>query len=141
MGAHIFMDAVRWIGKLFHKSDSGEILIGDAVTQGINALDQVLDKFDEFKPIIEVAISDEGVGSIEQVEAEIKAARDEYANIQTFEDLEEKLVNVTLADDPRRNTFYHTLLQLIVTAFKDGKIDIPEATLIIATVVNFIKGN
>src|SRR5436190_23436547 len=114
MGAHIFMDAVRWVGKLFHKSPEGEILLGDAVDKGVQGLNIVLDKFDEFKPLVEVAISNEGVGSIEQVEAEIKSARDRFAEIKTFEDLDEKLVDVDLANDPERNEFYHSLLKTII---------------------------
>lgn len=139
MGAHIFMDAVRWIGRLFHKSAAGDTSVKDAVEKGVDALNQVLDKFDEFKPLIEIAISDEGVGSIEAVEAEIKAARDKFAEVESASDITGLIVDIKLAEDPKRNEFYHSLLNLTITAFGDGKIDIAEFSLILATVINFFR--
>lgn len=139
MGIHLLMTIVRAIKSFFHKSPSGQITIGDAVTKGVNALNDVIVKWDAYKPEIEAMISDEGTASIEQVEAEIKAAIDKFKEVNTFPDLSAKLVDVKLADDQKRNDFYHSLLQQAALAGDDGNVSVPEFLLMVGTAIAFFK--
>ncbi len=141
MGIHVLMTIVRAIKNFFHKSPAGNITIGDAVTKGVNALNDVIAKWDLYKPEIEDLISEEGSASIEQVETEIKSAIEKFKDVNTFPDLSVKLVDVKLADDPKRNDFYHSLLQQAALAGDDGNISVPELLLMVGTAISFFKGN
>ncbi len=141
MGIHVLMTIVRAIKNFFHKSPAGEITIGDAVTKGVNALNDVIAKWDLYKPEIEDLISEEGTASIEEVETEIKNAIEKFKDVNTFPDLSVKLVDVKLADDPKRNDFYHSLLQQAALAGDDGNISVPELLLMVGTAISFFTGN
>lgn len=135
------MHLERTIGEIFKAHPNSTISVEDAAAECIKIIDNVIALLSSpLAGALLLMVSDNLRGSVDNIRTWLGIIREDLANIQTLPDAVNQLDGFRLAEDDKRNAFYHTLLKSAATIFSDRNVSLIEASSFIEIIASFFFG-
>lgn len=130
-------DGIHW-ERVFKKTETGDISVEELADKGATGLRTILEYWDEYQPLFDTIVSNEGKASAQQVEDAVIKIADDLDAIKTLPDVANDLEQYKLSDDPETDKFYHDFLTSVAFMSKNGFSDF-EFISLASQVAGFIK--